>query len=200
MSILQIQRKPTVTTTIDARQNNEGQVNNEDVDNKNTEQNNKAHGVVAPDTIHGNTSHTDVDKNKNVEVIIQGPLSAMYTRILNSMYAVESYDVTELTTAVADDNTKVTTIQDSDMPKVAVYVTDVDKLQIGNETVTDSATRVSLALDDVGNTTKVKDSILAIEQNNGIINKHKSDVIKRLALCGVKIVYSPYQLIKAINV
>lgn len=136
------------------------------------------------------TSEGDTDKE--VTIVMQGPMSHVYTKALRAMYAFEEYDV-------RGDGTDITSLplheEVNNEGAITVYAIPDSSLSGRSEGVAESGNRLKLALDEVCGNGK---GILAVECA-GVIDEHKSRVLGYLGALGVKIVYSPRQLKKELQ-
>lgn len=146
--------------------------------------------VVEQDT--PSTDEATSDSDKDVTIVMQGPMSHVYTKALRAMYAFEEYDV-------RGDGTDITSLplreEVNNEGVVTVYAIPDSSLSGRSEGVAESGNRLKLALDEVCGNGK---GILAVECA-GVIDEHKSRVLGYLGALGVKIVYSPRQLKKELQ-
>lgn len=186
MTILQINRRPKVVTAVDSNAPNTHTEQTLSDQTTQQEQSTPNSGQVA------NQDAAAVDEQQTtptVQLTLTGPLSEVYTRALNAIYAIENMVVLEKAT---DTPTGVDQNNET-IPQAVIYAIGLDDLQMPGENVAGSGNRIKLALDCVKVSNKVT-TVLAIEQR-GILNEHKSNVIEYLKACSVKVAYSPRQAI-----
>lgn len=135
---------------------------------------------------------TDADTAKgekgDIKMVIQGPLSHMYTRALLSIYALEEANV-------LGDGPKLggALVDDSGVNRVDIYAVGDGDLIHGNEGVAEAGNRLKLALDQMGGK-----AVLAVECA-GVMTESKARVLSYMGALGVSVVYSPRQLCSALR-
>lgn len=116
------------------------------------------------------------DSKKDKVVVMQGPLSTIYTDALNQVYAQESQ--------ANDAVTLINTIQKDQGPQPDLYVYVSDANLLDNSSVTEVFDNLRLALDN-----RKGNSVVVLE-SNGRVSKKLSLVDNYARSQGAKVVYS----------
>lgn len=154
-----------------------------------------AAGVQDSETTTNTTTVTDTatgvaadgkpveQEEKEIKMVIQGPLSHVYTKALQAMYALEEANV------AGDGPSMVgqTLVEDKDGVVSVLAISDNDLIG-KDEGVAASGNRLKLALDQLST-----GAVLAVECV-GIMTQKKADVLGYLDVLGVSVVHSPAQL------
>lgn len=129
------------------------------------------------------TNQDDIQLNDESVVVLDGPLSKIYTEALNKVYAIESYMTDG---ALTDDKEK-----DEDLSKTYIYAVDADDLDIAGTNETFGNLR--LALDSQ----KYDKIILSIEHVE-VVSESIAIIDEYAKKTGVNVVYKREQAIGAI--
>lgn len=122
------------------------------------------------------TEDTRKSENSDKVVVMQGPLSTIYTDALNKVYAQESQAI--------DAVTLVSNVQQAEAPRSDLYVYVSDAQTINNSRVAEVFDNLRLALDNR------KGNAVVVLESNGVVSQKLSLVDNFARSQGAKVVYS----------
>ena len=122
------------------------------------------------------TEDTRKSENSDKVVVMQGPLSTIYTDALNKVYAQESQAI--------DAVTLVSNVQQAEAPRPDLYVYVSDAQTINNSRVAEVFDNLRLALDNR------KGNAVVVLESNGVVSQKLSLVDNFARSQGAKVVYS----------